>query len=154
MISHYQAGRIFPLLNYSKQHVRPLLGSHRWRALGVGRSNGGPRRAPAGLGVYAKGLGARLPGIAALLPQIHSGFCFVLLHSRPGEHQARFSLSPPSAARLLRWGSRVELTTDARLKTCSKVHPASKALGGSFISCLGRDALPATLWCSSVYSEM
>lgn len=73
-------------------------------------------------------------------------------HSRPGEIQARFFLSPTGSAALL--GFPAELATDAHLKTCSNVHPASKALGGSFIGCLRRDTLPATLICSWVYSEM
>lgn len=52
-----------------------------------------------------------------------------------------FPLAPPSAAGLLRGGSRGELAADAHLRTCSEVHPSSKATGGSFISCLRRDAL-------------
>lgn len=105
--------------------------------------------------VYEGGQGAELPSsdrFASYDPlQVLFGAA-PAAHSSPAYTRQGFPLHPRTAAAPL--GSRAELNTDAQLKTCSSVHPASKALGGSFISCLNSDTLPATLICSWVYSEM
>lgn len=156
MISHYQAGRIFPLLNYSKQHVRPLPGSHHQRALGGHVLKGWTSQSLSLATSLCKRTGCRAQEQRLLcLPKSSPGFSGC--HSR-GPFQAhvfhtRFSLSPtshPGSTGVLGLNSsQMHIFNCARL--CSQ---HQRRWEGLFISCLRRDTLPATLICSRFYSEM
>ena len=73
-------------------------------------------------------------------------------HSKPAHSRQGFPSHSPASATLPGLNSPQILVKNV-LKRASGIK-ASKTLGGSFISCLRRDTLPAILICSRIYSEM
>lgn len=68
-------------------------------------------------------------------------------HSKPAYSRQGFPSHSRASATLPGLSS-------TQILKCASGIKASKTLGGSFISCLRRDSLPAILICSRVYSEM